>query len=141
MTVYELMHIFHPYENSVLIEPINLGLYTSYNSIQEAIQFYKKVPGFCNCQNAFSIRHREVTGAIKHNTIFEVIIYFHTENYESEYHIELGIFGNENDAHAALETYCRENCALNGYDEIVIEKIVNRCILDEREWIEGFIVY
>lgn len=140
MLIYELTHIFFRYEGEMVHSPKNLGLYYSYESVQNAIQYYSAQPGFCENQDAFSVRERNVIGNIVDNTVFEVVIYLHSEDYEFETEIELGLYGDECTAQDKLGKYCRENVQLVDAQNLVIEKIVNKCIIGRKEWQEGFSV-
>ena len=140
MIVYELTHFFHWFNGQLILEPLALGLYSSFSSTQQAIQYYITQPGFRDQPEAFSVRQREVNGIVEHQEIFETMVYFHTEDYEYEYSVEIGLFGDEAIAHEALSLYVRENMHLFNIPDLVAERIVNRCILDKREWSEGFSV-
>ncbi len=141
MVVYELTHIFFRCECSLVSSPKSLGFYSSYESAQQAIQHYRTQPGFCENPDAFSCRERTVLGNVTGGTIFEAIVYLHTENYEFEAEMELGLYGAEADAQGKIEKYCAENAPLVNAAEIMTEKIVNRCIVDKLEWSEGFSIF
>lgn len=138
MLIYELTHIFFRYEGEMVCSPKNLGLYYSYESVQNAIRYYSAQPGFCENQDAFSVRERNVIGNIVDNTVFEVVIYLHSEGYEFETEIELGLYGDEVTAQAKLVKYCRDNAALVTAQNLIFEKIINKCIIERMEWSEGF---
>ena len=138
MLIYELTHIFFRYEGDMVHSPKNLGLYYSYESVQNAIQYYSAQPGFCENQDAFSVRERNVIGNIVDNAVFEVVIYLHSEDYEFETEIELRLYGDEVTAQSKLIKYCRDNAALVTAQNLIFEKIVNKCIIERKEWSEGF---
>lgn len=138
MIVYELVHCFHRVNGHMVLNPLALGLYSSINSVQQAIQYYISKPGFHDNPEAFSVRQRNVQGLVEGLEIFETIVYFHTNDYEYEYTVELGLFGKEALAHDALSTFVQENIPLFNVQDLVVEKIINCCILDRREWSEGF---
>lgn len=140
MVVYELTHIFFRYADELIYSPKSLGLYYSYESIRKAVQFYSTQPGFRNNQDAFSARERNVSGNIVDNTVFEVLIYLHSEDYEFEAEIELGLYGDEATAQNKLNKYCSDNVSLINAEKIVVEKIVNKYIIEMKEWSEGFSV-
>ena len=140
MIIYELTFIFHRLYGCLHLEPLGLGLYASYDSAQQAIQHYITQPGFRDCPEAFSIRQREIKGFVKNSEFFEAQVYFHTDYYDYEYSIELGLFADKAAADEAMSTYVQENTALFNVPDLVVEKIVNRCIIDKREWLEGFII-
>lgn len=140
MIVHELTHFFSRRDGYLVFHPLGLGLYTSHNSIQQAIQHYITQPGFRNNPEAFSVRQREVKGFVEGPEIFEALVYFHTDDYEEEYCVELGLFGNETLANEALSTFVQDNSHLFNIPNLIAEKIVNRCVLDRREWDEGFSV-
>ena len=140
MIIYELTFIFHRLYGCLHLEPLGLGLYASYDSAQQAIQHYITQPGFRDCPEAFSIRQREIKGFVKNSEFFEAQVYFHTDDYDYEYSIELGLFADKAAADEAMSTYVQENTALFNVPDLVVEKIVNRCIIDKREWLEGFVI-
>lgn len=140
MIVYELTHIFHLDDGMIILEPLGLGLYTSFDSVQQAIGYYRAKPGFCDNPAAFSVRQREVQGLISHSEIFEAIVYFHTVDYESEHTIELGLYSDETAAKESLSVYIQMNKHLFDFQNLVIETIVNRCVLNRKEWPDGFSV-
>lgn len=138
MVVYELTHIFFRYANELLYSPKKLGLYYSYENVKKAVQYYCTQPGFCENQDAFSIRERNVSGSIVDNTVFEALIYIHSEDYEFETEINLGLYGEEVFAQNKLIKYCRDNAILINAQNLFFEKIVNRYIVGRKEWSEGF---
>lgn len=77
---------------------------------------------------------------MKNSEFFEAQVYFHTDDYDYEYSIELGLFADKAAADEAMSTYVQENTALFNVPDLVVEKIVNRCIIDKREWLEGFVI-
>lgn len=141
MNIYELSHIFFCYKGAFVSSSKNLGLFDSYKHTQSAIQYYILKPGFCDNPAGFSIRQRNVIGHLKDNTIFEAIVYIHSEDYEFEFEIELGLFCDENIAREAISTYCVENSSLINCQMLIVEKILNKRIIGRKEWIDGFSVY
>ena len=140
MVVYELTHIFFRDTDRLVYSPKNLGLYYSYKSVKQAVQYYSVQPGFYENQNAFSVRERNVLGNIVDGTVFEVLVYLHSENFEFETEIELGLYGDEATAQSKLNMYCRDNAPLESVHGLILEKIVNKCIIERKEWSEGFSV-
>lgn len=140
MTIYELTHVFFRYEDELIYSPKNLGLYYSYESVRQAVQYYCTQPGFGENQDAFSARERCIIGDVIDNTVFEAIVYIHSTDYEFETEIELGLYGDEADAQSKLAKYCSENTLLLNAQNLISEKIVNKCIVERREWSEGFSV-
>ena len=138
MIVYELTHLFHRINGSIVLEPISLGLFSSLDRIKEAMQYYFSKPGFCDNPEGFSIRQREVNGTIANFEIFEAIAYFHTDDYEYEYSSELGLWGKEALSTEAMDLFVQNNRHLFNIQDLIAEKIVNRRILDKNEWAEGF---
>lgn len=140
MIVYELTHLFFRYEDELVYSPKNLGLYNSYDSANQAIQYFSSQPGFFENRDAFSVRERNVTGNIVDDIVFEVVVYFHSQKYELEAEIELGLFSDEGTAIGKLEDYCSHNALFVSRKDLIVEKIVNKCVLGKKEWIEGFSV-
>lgn len=68
------------------------------------------------------------------------MIYLHSEHYEFERKIELGLYGDEIAAQKVLAKYCAENSPLVNAQDLISEKIVNKRIIGSREWPEGFSV-
>lgn len=138
MVVYELTHIFFRYADKLVYSPKNLGLYYSRESVKQAVHYYSTQPGFCDNQDAFSARERNVLGNIVDDTVFEVLIYLHSKDYEFETEIELGLYGDEVSAQNKLIKYCRDNASLVNSQNLIFEKIINKCIIERKEWPEGF---
>lgn len=140
MIIYELKHLFFRYDNEFIYSPKCLGFYTSYESAYQALQYYCTKPGFSDNQDALSIQERVVSDKITDKTVYEVIVYLHSRDYEFEIEIELGLYGDEAHAQKVLLTYCENNTSLIHVENLVVEKIINRRILEIREWAEGFLV-
>lgn len=138
MIVYELTHIFFRYADQLVYSPKNLGLYYSRESVKQAVDYYSTQPGFCDNQDAFSVRERNVLGIIVDDTVFEVLIYLHSKDYEFETEIELGLYGDEVAAQNKLIQYCRDNASLVNTQNLIIERIINKCIIERKEWPKGF---
>ena len=138
MTVYELTHIFFCYDDTLIHSPKKLGFYSSAASANQAIQYFNKQPGFCDNPNAYSVRQRMVDGEITNATVFEVLVYLHTADYEFETVIDLGLYNNMDTAQNILISYCEKNVRLINSKYLNAEKIINKCILDKKEWLEGF---
>ena len=140
IVIFELTHIYTKYEGQLIYSPKILGYFSSYESAQQAIRSYKTKPGFCDAPEAFSIRQRYVSGEISDDVVFETIIYLHSEDYEFEAEIDLGVYGSEYAAQEKLVSYCSYNYSLVNTSHIAVEKIVNKCVIGRKEWIEGFSV-
>lgn len=138
MVVYELTHIFFRDEDGFVYSPTNLGLYYSYESVNQAVQYYKTCPGFCENQDAFSVKERNVSGNIIDDTVFEVLVYLHSADFEFEADVELGLYGDEVTAKNKLDTYCKYNASLENVQGLIFEKIVNKCIIGRKNWVDGF---
>lgn len=139
MIVYDLCHITRRNGDSLFLEPLFLGFYSSYERVQSAIQHYVTQPGFRDDAKGFSIRRREVCGRVVDSTVYEAIVYFHSEDYELEYVIEKGLFGDEATARAVLDVYAEDNREMSVDPELVREDMVIRRSLNKREWEEGFV--
>lgn len=140
MKVYELRHLFYQHRGEMVSSPKNLGLFYSYEKARDAIRYYITQPGFCDNTDAFSIRIREVLGEIADDTVYEGSAYLHSSEYEYEYVVELGVFGNEISADRKVSEYCGDNQVLMHSPKLVIEKCIQKTIIDKREWLEGFSV-
>lgn len=138
MIVFELSHLFYQCDDELIYSPKNLGLYSSRDSARQAAAYFSTQPGFRENQNAFSLRERNVLGTVIDRTVFEAIIYLHSPDYEIEHEIELGLYGDALSAQNKLTNYCNDNPLIMTGCNMVAEKIVNKCILEKKEWIEGF---
>lgn len=138
MDVYELTHLFYHHSGELIASPKTLGFYPSFECVQQAIAYYSTQPGFCDNREFFSVKERTVKGNGIDDTLFEVIVYIHSEGYEIEMEIEVGLFVNEHTAQAALIKYCSENRVLLTTQELIVEKIMNRRKIGKMEWVEGF---
>ncbi len=139
-TVYELNHLFYRWDGEIVSSPKNLGFYDTLESAQSARADYLTRPGFQENPDGFSIRARSVAAGIQEGVIFEALVYFHTEDYEFETDVELGLYGCAAAAEEAVRTYCQQNAPLLHVQGITCEQIVNRCVLNKREWEAGFLV-
>lgn len=138
MVIIELFHLFSRVDGDPVYSPKALGLFVSRKSAEEAIQYYKTQPGFCDNPDAFSVRRREVQGELFSSTVFEALIYLHSADYEFETSIELGLFLEKKDAQNAVTRYCSENTSLIHARGVAVERIVNGRLIGRREWAEGF---
>ena len=138
MIVYELTHMFFRCDGEIIFSPKQLGLFLSYNDAVNAIQYYKSLPGFNVNQDAFSIQDKAVEGTIVENVVYEVLVYLHSKNYSAEAEIELGFYADEIDAQNKLWQYCKNNNTLTSTKDMDVEKIVNRCVIGRKAWIDGF---
>lgn len=141
MIVYELRHIYFVHKDEYVDSCRELGLFSSPESVREAIRYYSDRLGFCDNQKAYSIRRREVIGQVMDNIIYEALINPHTEDYEYDYGVELGLFGSESDANAAIDIYVQDNIDFMSDGYVTRECIVNKCIIDKKYWSEGFTIY
>ncbi len=140
MIVYELTHLFYRWGGQIIHSPKGLGYYTSEAAARDAIAYYCTCPGFCDNPDAFSLRALPVTGEAEGNRVFEVLVYLHTQDYAWETSVELGLYGEEQQAQARLREYASRNGLLLQGRDLICEKIVNKCVLDRRDWPEGFAV-
>ncbi|MBE6038744.1 MAG: hypothetical protein E7218_06015 [Anaerofustis stercorihominis] len=141
MIVYELRHIYFVHKDEYVDSCRNLGIFSSSESVHEAIQYYNDRLGFCDNQKAYSIRRREVIGQVTDNIVYEALINPHTEDYEYDYGVELGLFGSESDAKAAINVYVQDNIDFMSDGDVMRDCIVNRCMIDRTYCAEGFTVY
>lgn len=140
MVVYEITHLFYRFEDEPLYSPKSLGLYYSLESVRKAVEYFNTQPGFCDNQNAYSVRARDVMGNIANDIVFEVLVHIHSEDYEFETEIELGLYGDEFTAQNELDRYCRDNEKLLDVQDLVFEKIINKCVMERKYWEWGFTV-
>jgi len=138
MFVYELNHNFYTVEGEEVYSVRDLGHYSDKKICREAIKYYITRPGFCNNVNGFTITRREVVGAVKNNTFYEAMVYVHTEDYEYEHDIRLGLFAEKYDAEETVEIFCSDNTEYLGNPHFIVEKIVNKCELDKMYLEAGF---
>lgn len=141
MTVYELRHTFFRHKDEIVGSVSDLGLYSTIEQAENAIQYYVTQPGFKDNQDAFSVRERPVTGECNDGIVYEAMVYFHSEDYEFEYTAELGLYGDEEAANEKMKKHCADNQRIINAKDVIVEKLVNECILDQRTWAEGFDIY
>lgn len=118
MTVFELSHIF----GEIVGHACNLGIYSAIEQVENAIQYYITQLGFKDNPDAFSIRERPVEGEYRDGIVYEAMVYFHSENYEFEHTVELGLFGDEKSANEKVEKYCADNQRILNAKDVVVEK-------------------
>lgn len=141
MIVYELIHVFYYDMGDMVLSPKGLGFFETYASARDAIAEYKEKPGFCTNKKGFSLRSRVVEGELQDKTFYEVLVYVHTEDYEFEFEVELGLYGEETLAQKALSEYCLENHEFLTGHQFVVEKIINKCRIGRKEWVDGYSSY
>ncbi len=138
MYVYELNHNFYTVEGEEVYSIKGLGHYSDKELCREAIKYYITRPGFCDNVNGFTISRREVLGEVENNTFYEAMVYIYTEDYEYEHDIRLGLFAEKSDADEAVRTFCADNDDYLDNPHFIVEKIVNKCVLNKRYWESGF---
>ena len=139
MKAYELTHEFCREGDEIISSRKSLGFFCSYRSAKDAIQYYSTISGFRDNLDAFSIRERFVCGDVLENVVYEASIYAHSEDYETEIAIEIGVYGNKDIAEKMLDQYCAENEAFVNAKDLIVEKIADRYIIGEKMWAEGFV--
>ena len=140
MIIYELNHYFEYLNSEIVLSAKHLGYFVSYEEVENAIQFYRKSPGFCDNPNSFIIRRRYIQGDFKDNIIYEAIVYIHSEDYEIETEVELGLFGDFEAANDSLNNFRNDNNISLFVEGLSVEEISNKCILGKYEWQEGFMI-
>ena len=138
MVVYELTHMFYYQTGDFVLSPKHLGFFESYAKTRAVVEEYKETPGFCENTKGFSLRRRVVEGDIRDKIIYEVLVHVYSQDSDFEFEVELGLYGEETLAKKTLDIYCAENQELLGSHQFVVEKIINRCIINKKEWIDGF---
>ena len=144
MIVYVLTHLFYKeYDGNFVYSPKTLGYFISYENVVDAIKRYKKLPGFYENPDAFCTTQVAVAGNIEERgIIYEAMINVHSDDYEFDCGIDLGLWGNRKDAEMSVSVFCKENESFMTMKNPVPEIIINRCFVDNMYWSEGFdIVY
>ena len=131
MVFFQLVHFNN---NS---SPKEIGYFSSLSHIQNAKNILNDNPGFSTNRDGYIVIRRSNPNVIIGKPFYESLIYYHSEDYSVEYSTTLGFFNNINHAQKAIKDY-RE---LNPSDspEMICELIVNKCILNEVMWTQGFI--
>lgn len=142
MIIYELLHTYYLYKNTPFYSIKRLGYYSEIETLRKEIEFYSKLPGFCDAPNGFIVKQREVSGAIQCNYFYEASIFAHTEDFEDyEYEIELGLYYDEEAAYNAICSFCANNVLYLNNPLLEIEQLVQKYTINERcGWVEGFVV-
>jgi hypothetical protein len=140
MDVYELTHLFFLHAGELEYSPKKLGLFYSSESVRQAIQYYRSKPGFQDNPEAFSIRIRSVSGSVTADMVYEAVVYLHSEDYDFETEIQLGLYGDETMAQYILAQYCKDNDPLVSFNDLIAEKIVRKYIIEIKEWLDGFVI-
>ena len=130
--------MFYQHHDTVFLEPKHLGYYTSLGEIRKAIAHYRQQPGFAENPKSFEIVRYNVSN-LTTSPVYEALIYWYTEDFESECSTELGLYARREDAEQAIRQYRQDNPELlQACGEIETEEIVNRYELNRMEWAEGF---
>ncbi len=141
MTLYELRHAFFRNEGEIVGSISALGLYSTIEQVENAIHYYIMQPGFKDNSDAFSIRERAVVGECKDGIVYEAMVFFHSDNYEFEYTAELGLYGDEEVANGKVKKHCADNQRMLNARDVIVERLVNKCRIDQRTVLGGFDVY
>ena len=117
----------------------DLGLHASILSAQQRIEAAKKLPGFCDIpSNALILPYSLIGSQTEPGVVYDTSVYCHDEWFDYEYTYHLGIFGNCQDAEAAIEMFQRNNASAKNED-FEIEPYSIRRKLGDFEWCnEGF---
>ena len=117
----------------------DLGLHASILSAQQRIEAAKKLPGFCDIpSNALILPYSLIGSQTEPGVVYDTSVYCHDEWFDYEYTYHLGIFGNCQDAEAAIEMFQRNNASAKNAD-FEIEPYSIRRKLGDFEWCnEGF---
>lgn len=140
MTIYLLSHLFYRDGGEMISSPKSLGVYQSYELAMSEIDYFLTQPGFRENADAFSIQSIIVSDDVLNDTVFETLVYLHSEEYEFEVCIELGYYGSENNAQKHLQEYLCRNEAFVHAQGLVCEEIINKWVFGQRAWSEGFIL-
>lgn len=140
MILYELRHLFFTQLGHAAHSPKTLGMFTSSEHVRDAIAYYLTQPGFRDDPEAFSVRTRNVSGELSEDAVFEAGVYLHSEDYDYEYVVELGLYGDEHEADSRVREYCKSNPSLVHSGRVVVEEFVQKHWLNRREWAEGFLI-
>ena len=138
MKVYKLMHILYRWKGEVVLSPKCLGFYRSLENAQDAISHYNTCPGFCDNKDGYSITCHDIIGGGLDGTFYEVTVYFHDPDYDTEYTESLGLFGDYDKAESVLAEYCDNNKLFFQIDKMYAEKIIDKYIIEQKCWEEGF---
>ena len=142
MVVYELLHTYYVYGNSICYSLKRLGFYSDKSKLEEAISFFRCLPGFCDAPNGFVAKQREVYGVNPAEEFYEACIYAHTLDFEDyEYTVEIGLFGDITLAENAIEHFCANNALFLNNPALEIERLVEKYTINNNAgWIDGFAV-
>ena len=134
---YRLDHLLYRSGEDIILSAKCLGFYRSLENARDAIRYYNKCPGFCDNKDGYSVTAYDITGCAD-DFVYETMVYIHTVDYEMEYTVDLGIYGDREKAQTALSEYCDHNKMIFQIEGLVTEKIINRYVIDHKEWAEGF---
>lgn len=140
MVVFELTHRFYFFDGEPVCSPKCLGYFSDEAAIDAAIADYTTQPGFRENPDGFVVRQREVADGAPDAEFFEAMVYTHTEDFDYEHNVELGLFREESAAREAIQVFHKSNPRYLALPWLVCEEIVNRCTLNRRNWTEGFTV-
>lgn len=134
MTIYHVLH----FNKDVCDGVKDVGYYSSKAEVQKAIVFLRTRLGFCDVPDGFVIQRCELDRAEElPEVVYEAMAYYHTEYYEFEHNIPLGVFIHEAEARKRIDQFVEDNpTEVSGVER---DLIVNRCVLNRIEWADGYV--
>lgn len=145
MKVYILLH--STVDADDLIDRKLIGIFSSYNNVQDAIKRYSKIAGFADFSDGFEIEPYHVSGK-KHSRVRKSrdVVYFLQYEYSEElidYVVDLGLYSTRSRAVFEAIKFGLSLLVKKREDEVKFGgqfyNVAYR--LDEEHWKEGFFVY
>ena len=110
MIVFRLRHVYDKADYD-LPEPITLGYFSDPSKINEAVEFYRTLPGFRDYPKGFIAEECEIDCCNSENvtTVYEAYFCFFDDEEIYQYSNEIGIFTSENEAKEAISNFKKYN--------------------------------
>lgn len=140
MKIYELTHTYYIFEGEPCYSNKFLGYFDEIKKVEDAIQFYLTLPGFCDSPKGFVVQEREVHGTVTDQTVYCAEIYAHSFDYVNyEQYFNLGVYGNITSANCAIEEFKKLNFRFLSNENLEIEiNDYNAVIINQKYYVEGF---
>lgn len=143
ITIFKLTHIREQGEYK------HLGYFSSLDSAAEAVEQAKTLPGFRDFPAGFVVEPANVQFCkASPSVVFRATIYFHDEDYLTEYIVPLGVYCSKLAAEDSIVCFWRNNGVdfdisylgeeMRFNESIIAESTADRCVIGELEWRYGF---
>lgn len=116
-----------------------LGYFSTIVNVNLAIEKYSKMAGFRDNTSGFEITELEVSLNNYTEVVYDVMVYYHNQEYTIEHFHCLGIFTDGIRAKEVLAYYEENNKGRLVHGDVIYESFINNHKLDVFNLSEGFV--